>query len=117
MAIHIAFSRSTCLESKNRTEQSAEANAKCEYGKLSDGYEAFETWQSRSPEVEDPDGAVCGDRGKDANAAPCNVVHLLVVRDELRVHDAPLHEQRERAASLHQAEEDLQQDRLLVCQA
>ena len=39
------------------------------------------------PEVEDADRAIGGDGGEDADAAPRDVVHLPVVRDQLRVHD------------------------------
>ena len=40
-----------------------------------------------APEVENADRAISGDRGEDADAAPRDVVHLPVVRDQLRVHD------------------------------
>ena len=40
------------------------------------------------PEVEDADGAVSRNRGEDPGLAPGDVVHGLVVRDELRLDDA-----------------------------
>ncbi len=43
-----------------------------------------------APEVKDAHAAVCRDGAKHRGAAPANVVHLLVMRNELRVHHAPL---------------------------
>src|SRR6185312_15172271 len=40
------------------------------------------------PEVEDADGAVSRNRGEDPCLAPGDVMHGLVVRDELRLDDA-----------------------------